>query len=144
MRQMLFQLANRLGVARPLRAVLLLFLFLFTTHLCPAYSVLTHEEIVDLLWKDQIVPLLKKRYPDATAEDLRKAHAFAYGGSLVQDMGYYPFGNKFFSDLLHYVRTGDFVEALLDEAHDLNEYAFALGALAHYSSDNIGHPVVNK
>jgi len=130
--------------ARPLRAALLLFLFLFTTHLCQAYSVLTHEEIVDLLWKDQIVPLLKKRYPNVTEEDLRKAHAFAYGGSLVQDMGYYPFGNKFFSDLLHYVRSGDFVVIMIQESSDLNEYAFALGALSHYSADNTGHPTINR
>jgi len=109
-----------------------------------AYSVLTHEQVVDLLWADQIRPLLTRRFPHATGEDLRKAHAFAYGGSLVQDMGYYPFGNKFFSDLTHYVRSGDFIESLLNEANDLNEYAFALGALAHYSSDNIGHPVINE
>jgi len=139
-----FQLAHRRRATRPLRAALLLFLFLFATHLCPAYSVLTHEEIVDLLWKDQIVPLLKKRYPDATAEDLRKAHAFAYGGSLVQDMGYYPFGNKFFSDLLHYVRSGDFVMIMIQESSDLNEYAFALGALSHYAADNTGHPTINR
>src|SRR5499433_1229247 len=109
-----------------------------------AYSVLTHEQVVDLAWESQIQPMLQEKFPNATPEDLRHAHAFAYGGSLVQDMGYYPFGKKYFSDLLHYVRTGDFVEALLDEAHDLNEYAFALGALAHYSSDNVGHPMVNK
>jgi hypothetical protein len=130
--------------ARPFRAALLLFLLLFTTHLCPAYSVLTHEEIVDLLWKDQIVPLLKKRYPNVTEEDLRKAHAFAYGGSLVQDMGYYPFGNKFFSDLLHYVRSGDFVVIMIQESSDVNEYAFALGALSHYAADNTGHPTINR
>src|SRR6202040_1887730 len=129
---------------RPLRAALLLFLFLFTTHLCPAYSVLTHEEIVDLLWKDQIVPLLKRRYPNASEEDLRRAHAFAYGGSLIQDMVYYPFGNKYFSDLTHYVRSGDFIINLIDEASDLNEFAFALGALAHYSADNQGHPTINQ
>jgi len=114
---------------------------------CPqgrAYSVLTHEQVVDLAWEEQIQPMLRDKFPDATAEDLRHAHAFAYGGSLVQDMGYYPFGKKYFSDLLHYVRTGDFVEVLLDEAQDINEYAFALGALAHYSSDNVGHPMVNK
>jgi hypothetical protein len=105
--------------------------------------VLTHEEVVDLLWKDEITPLLSKRFPDATADDLKKAHAFAYGGSLVQDMGYYPFGSKFFSDLTHYVRTGDFIMAMIDESSDLNEYAFALGALAHYSADNMGHPTVN-
>src|SRR5438309_2824923 len=109
-----------------------------------AYSVLTHEEVVDLLWKDDIQPLLVKRFPDATAEELKKAHAFAYGGSLIQDMGYYPFGNKYFSDLTHYVRSGDFIVNLVNEATDLNEYAFALGALAHYSSDNMGHPTVNQ
>jgi hypothetical protein len=110
---------------------------------CNGYSVLTHEEIVDLLWVGQIKPLLLHKYPAATDEDLRKAHAYAYGGCLIQDMGYYPFGNKFFSDLVHYVRSGDFVEALLNEAGDVNEYAFALGALAHYTSDIVGHPVVN-
>jgi hypothetical protein len=51
-----------------------------------------------------------------------------YGGAIIQDLGYYPFGNKFFSDLAHYVRSGDFVEALIAESQDLNEYAFALGA----------------
>lgn len=109
-----------------------------------AYSVLTHEEIVDLVWKDNIRPLLLKRFPMATDNDLKRAHAFAYGGSLIQDMGYYPFGNKYFSDLTHYVRSGDFIVNLLNESTDLNEYAFALGALAHYSSDNIGHPTVNR
>jgi len=111
---------------------------------CAGYSVLTHEEVVDLLWKDDIQPLLVSRFPEASPDDLRKAHAFAYGGSLVQDMGYYPFGNKYFSDLTHYVRSGDFVVNLLNEASDLNEYAFALGALAHYSADNMGHPAINQ
>lgn len=105
---------------------------------------LTHEEVIDLMWKDAIQPLLVARFPQATPDDLKKAHAFAYGGSLVQDMGYYPFGNKFFSDLTHYVRSGDFIVNMIDEARDLNEYAFALGALAHYSADNMGHPTVNE
>jgi hypothetical protein len=111
---------------------------------CGAYSVLTHEQVVDFLWKDDIQPLLKKRFPSATEDDLKKAHAFAYGGSLMQDMGYYPFGSKYFSDLTHYVRSGDFIVALVDESQDLNEFAFALGALAHYSADNQGHPTINK
>ncbi|MBV9342430.1 MAG: zinc dependent phospholipase C family protein [Acidobacteria bacterium] len=109
-----------------------------------AYSVLTHEQVVDLAWKDQIQPILLKRYPNTTAEQLKRAHAFAYGGSLVQDMGYYPFGKKFFSDLLHYVRSGDFVSTLLRESSDVDEYAFALGALAHYCADNMGHPTINR
>ena len=94
--------------------------------------------------EDDIQPLLLKRFPGASADDLKKAHAFAYGGSLVQDMGYYPFGSKFFSDLTHYVRSGDFIVNMINESNDLNEYAFALGALAHYSADNMGHPTVNQ
>src|SRR5882762_11686832 len=93
--------------------ILVIAIVLVGTQTAPAYSVLTHEQVVDLLWKDRIEPMLRKRFPQATDEDLRKAHAYAYGGSLLQDMGYYPFGSKFFSDLVHYVRSGDFVEALL-------------------------------
>src|SRR6266852_4711394 len=113
---------------------------------CPSsgYSVLTHEQVVDLMWKDQIQPLLLKRFPGASEDDLLKAHAYAYGGSLVQDMGYCPFGSMFFSDLVHCVRSGDFVEALLKDSSDLNEYAFALGALSHYAADNSGHPTINQ
>ena len=124
-------------------ALILVLLVGSTSQLSSAYSVLTHEQIVDLLWADQIKPLLLQKYPDATEEQLREAHAYAYGGSLIQDIGYYPFGNRHFSDLVHYVRSGDFVLALLDEASDLNEYAFALGALSHYASDLAGHPTVN-
>jgi hypothetical protein len=109
-----------------------------------AYSVLTHEQVIDLAWKDQIQPMLLERFPQATPDELRQAHGYAYGGSLIQDMGYYPSGSKYFSDLLHYVRSGEFVTALLEEASDINQYAFALGALAHYSSDNMGHPTVNQ
>jgi hypothetical protein len=59
-------------------------------------------------------------------------------------MGYYPFGSRQFSDLAHYVRSGDFVHEMLVESRDANEYAFAMGALAHYASDIAGHPAVNE
>jgi hypothetical protein len=130
-----------LKMARVMLASLLLVCGL--SQVCHGYSVLTHEEIVDLLWKDTIKPLLQEKFPAATEDDLHKAHAYAYGGCLIQDMGYYPFGNKMFSDLVHYVRSGDFVEALINESTDINEYAFALGALAHYAADIAGHPAVN-
>ncbi|MGD1213396.1 MAG: zinc dependent phospholipase C family protein [Terriglobales bacterium] len=106
-----------------------------------AYSVLTHEEIVDLLWSDEIRPLLLKRYPGLSDDQIKEAHAYAYGGAVIQDLGYYPFGSKDFSNLVHYVRSGDFVRELLLESQDANEYAFALGALAHYASDITGHSV---
>src|SRR5690348_14710291 len=108
------------------------------------YSVLTHEAIIDSAWQSRIQPLLKARFPRASAEDLRKARAYVYGGSLVQDLGYAPFSSKTYSDLAHYVRSGDFVAAMLKDAQTLDEYAFALGALAHYASDRVGHPVVNR
>jgi hypothetical protein len=109
-----------------------------------AYSVLTHEEIVDLLWADEIRPLLLKRYPGISEDQIKEAHAYAYGGAVIQDLGYYPFGSREFSDLVHYVRSGDFVRELLLESQDVNEYAFALGALSHYASDIAGHPAVNR
>jgi hypothetical protein len=110
-----------------------------------AYSVLTHEAIIDSSWEQNIRPLLIHRYPQATKDELLEAHAYAYAGCILQDMGYYPFGSKFFSDLVHYVRSGDFVMNLLREAEDLDEYAFALGALAHYAADINGHSIaVNR
>jgi zinc dependent phospholipase C len=108
------------------------------------YSVLTHEEIVDLLWTDEIRPLLLQRFTDLSEEQLKEAHAYAYGGAVIQDLGYYPFGSVEFSNLVHYVRSGDFVRELLLQSQDANEYAFALGALAHYASDIAGHPAVNQ
>lgn len=134
-----------LNLARGLGLLALVFMLLAPS--ARSYSVLSHEEIVDLVWELQIQPLLRHRFPKATDEDLRKAHAFAYGGSLVADMGYYPFGNQYFSDLLHYVRSGDFTVQLLKDANetsDINDYAFALGALSHYAADNSGHPTINK
>lgn len=104
-----------------------------------AYAVLAHEAIIDSAWDTDIRPLLLKRFPQATPEELKEAHGYAYGGAIIQDMGYYPHGSKFFSDLTHYVRSADFVVALLHDAKDLDGYAFALGALSHYAADNDGH-----
>jgi hypothetical protein len=126
---------NRLRVIK----VCILILLLGWPNPSEAYAVLTHEAIVDAAWETHLRPLLLERFPNANADDLRKAHAFVYGGAIIQDMGYYPHGNKFFSDLTHYIRSGDFVEALLRDSGDLNEYAFALGAMAHYAADNSGH-----
>jgi Zinc dependent phospholipase C len=109
-----------------------------------AYSVLTHEQIVDLLWTDELRPLLLQRFPELTEDQLKEAHGYAYGGAVIQDLGYYPFGNVEFSNLVHYVRSGDFVRELILQSQDANEYAFALGALAHYTSDIAGHPAVNQ
>jgi hypothetical protein len=127
-----------------IRSIAFVLLLFWLTRSASGYSVITHEAIIDAAWKN-ITPILLQRFPDATPDDLTMAHAYAYGGCVIQDMGYYPLGSKFFSDLAHYVRSGDFVEALLADAQNLDELAFALGALAHYAADNNGHPIaVNR
>jgi zinc dependent phospholipase C len=133
--------SSRLSWIRTLAVILAL---LISSGSAFGYSVLTHEEIVDLLWTDQLQPLLLARFPGLTEDQLTEAHAYAYGGAVIQDLGYYPFGSVEFSNLVHYVRSGDFVRELLLESQDANEYAFALGALAHYASDIAGHPAVNQ
>ncbi len=104
-----------------------------------AYSLLTHEQLIDLTWQGSIAPLLRSRYPSITSAELEEARAYAYGGCAIQDIGYYPFGDVVFSELTHYVRTGDFIANLFREAHNANELAFAIGALSHYIGDTVGH-----
>ena len=127
------------------RLLLGLLLLCVTVQPAHAYAVLAHEAAVDTVWDGTMRPLLLRRFPGTTADALIEAHSYAYGGSVIQDLGYYPFGNKFFSNLLHYTRSGDFVEAMIRDARDVNELAFALGALAHYITDTTGHPeAVNR
>lgn len=121
---------------------LLFLLLLLAAPAAPAaaYSVLTHQAIVDTTWADCIAPQLERHYPGGTPAEMKRAKSYAYGGAILQDMGYYPLGSTLFTNLTHYVRAGDFVRNLLRQARNRNEYAFALGALAHYAADNIGHP----
>ena len=129
-------------IRRSIAVVLLLLVFLPRIH---GYSVLSHEALIDASWEPGIRPLLLKRFPNATPDELHRAHGFAYGGAIIQDLGYYPHGSHFFSDLVHYVRSGDFIQALIRDSQDIDEYAFALGALAHYAADNNGHRIgVNR
>ena len=130
-------------------AGLLLTVSVFILLGCPltgqAYAVLTHQALVDSLWDETIKTVLLMRFPNASEEELKIAHGYTYGGCIIQDLGYYPFGSRFFSDLVHYVRSADFLPALLDKAQDLNEYAFALGAVSHYGADVEGHALaVNR
>lgn len=128
-----------------LASALIVATLLIVTRPAAAYSVLAHESNIDALWDAQIRPLLLAKYPGTSSDALTAARAYAYGGSVIQDLGYYPFGSTLFTNLLHYVKTGDFVEAMLRDAQDVNEYAFAIGALCHYASDNEGHRIaVNK
>jgi hypothetical protein len=120
--------------------LLLLLLLSVLARPAAAYSVLTHQAVIDSTWETCLVPLLHQHYPGATTGEMDEAKSYAYGGAIIQDMGYYPLGAEFFTDLTHYVRSGDFVRNLLDLARNRNEYAFALGALSHYVADNIGHP----
>ncbi len=139
-----FGFQNRSPRSACVLSVLAILLVAYLVPRCAGYAVLTHEAIIDAAWNDGIRPALLQRFPSATREELQQAHACAYGGAIIQDMGYYPFGSRFFSDLTHYVRSGDFVLALIAESQNLNEYAFALGALAHYAADTEGHPLATN
>jgi hypothetical protein len=135
------------AVASKVRSVIpfaLVALLLMAGGRSAAYSLLTHEQLIDLTWKDSIVPLLLSRYPNLTAAEINGARAYAYGGCVIQDIGYYPFGDASFSDLTHYVRSGDFVTNLLRNAHNANELAFAVGALSHYVGDSVGHALATN
>ncbi len=139
------KMTDRHGIwyPRPLQRglifILTLLIFLGRPDELQAYSVFSHEALVDAAWESSIIPLLRARFPDATPGDILNAHAYAYGGSIVQDLGYYPRGSHEYRDLVQYVRSGDFIQALIHDARDVYEYAFALGALAHYSADKDGH-----
>ena len=124
---------------RSISAVILPLVLLACPEASRAYSVLTHQALVDSLWDNTIKIVLLQRFPNATEDELKVAHGYTYGGCVIQDLGYYPFGSRFFSDLVHYVRSADFLQALLEESRDLNEYAFALGAVSHYGADVEGH-----
>jgi hypothetical protein len=128
---------------RPFKTVvvLALLLALLLPLRCAAYAVLSHEAIIDTVWDTNLKPLLSTRFPHATPEELRKAHGYAYGGAIIQDMGYYPHGTHFYSDLTHYIRSADFILAMIHDSKDLNDYAFALGAMAHYAADTDGHSI---
>lgn len=129
----------------PVLKTLLVFIVLLSgASSSKAYSILAHEAIIDASWHQYMLPLIKKKYPNLTGPEIKLAHSYAYGGAMVADMGYMPFGNGFFTDLLHYVRSGDFVEALIRDEQNVNEYAFALGALSHYMADKYGHSMATN
>lgn len=133
-------------VSRIFRNSLLIAVFVIS--FCPlsskAFSVFAHMAIIDASWKKSIVHLLKEKYPNATDEELRIAHSYAYGGSLMPDLGYFPFGNVYFTNLVHYVRSGDFMDNLVSQSQNINEYAFALGAISHYLTDEYGHSLATN
>src|SRR5258706_16136730 len=124
--------SHYLFVFKRLLAVLFFLCTVLTSH---AYSILTHEALIDVNWEKVLLPLLKQRYPASTEAELKEAHAYAYGGAVIPDMGYFPRGSKLFTNLIHYVRTGDFVLALLNDAQNPDEFAFALGVFSHYKAD---------
>ena len=131
--------------ARVCAVMLALSIFLGWPAQGEAYAVLAHEALIDSAWDTSIRPLLLKRFPHSTGEEIKEAHGYAYGGAIIQDLGYYPHGSHFFSDLTHYVQSGDFILALLHDSTDVDGYAFALGALSHYAADNDGHLIaVNR
>jgi hypothetical protein len=78
---------------------------------CQAFSVLAHQTVVDQAGDTTLLPLLRKRFPNATQQDLDDTRGYARGGSHFPDLGYFPLGSHLFTDLLHYVRTATSMSA---------------------------------
>ena len=93
-------------------AILLSLILLLVPRPAAAFSVLAHQAVIDRSWDDVIVPAVQARFPGASGDEIEQSRAFAYGGSHIADLGYFPFGSRLFSDLVHYVRSGEFVTAL--------------------------------
>ena len=136
---------NRIMKSRPcIKVILIIVIVFFSVNRSNAFSVLTHEALIDASWEKYLKPLLKDKYPASTEEQLKQARSYAYGGALIADMGYFPFGSTYYTNLAHYVRSGDFVSNLLSESQNINEYAFALGSLSHYMADKYGHSMATN
>jgi len=69
---------------------------------------------------------------------LSAAQAYAYGGSIIQDRVTFRTAARSSAIWTHYVRSARFCVALCGNAQNVYDYAFALGALSHYATDNRG------
>lgn len=67
-----------------------------------------------------------------------------YQGSWGPDLGYFPGGHPFLSDLAHYVRTGELTRTLVRSARTPTERAFAQGWLTHVLADQAIHPIIGS
>lgn len=101
-----------------------------TLHLVLADRVLDH-------WKDA-----PSRAP-FNPFDPDLANAF-HQGALGPDLGYFPGGHRFLSDLAHLVRSGDLTRMLVESARTPRERAFAWGWVTHVLGDQTIHPLVGR
>jgi hypothetical protein len=57
---------------------------------CQAFSVLAHQAIVDQAWEGTLVSAVRKRFPNATQQELEDARGYARGGSHLPTWGIFP------------------------------------------------------
>lgn len=65
-------------------------------------------------------------------------------GALAPDMGFLPGVDRFVSELAHYVRPLELTRALLSQARNAVEEAFAWGWASHVLGDVRIHPIVGR
>lgn len=78
---------------------------------------------------------------DVGRRDIRRAFLH---GSLAPDMGFLPGVDRLVSELAHYVRPVELTRALLSQARNPVDEAFAWGWAAHVLGDVWIHPVVGR
>src|SRR5260370_36576152 len=89
--KMLPSFVQRNGVAKAAKLLVTFCCIFLLSNASLGYSVLTHEFIIDFLWKDQIRSVLLTKFPDTTPDELKEAHAYAYGGSGVHGLVFFSF-----------------------------------------------------
>jgi len=75
-----------------------------------------------------------------TNSEVRRAFL---AGCLGPDMGMFPGGESLFSDLAHYVRSGELARAMIRCATSDTSRAFAWGWATHVLADALIHPFIN-
>ena len=74
----------------------------------------------------------------------RSERASFFAGAIAPDMGYFPGGDRFTSDLAHYVRAGELARSLKRCANEGYAASFARGWATHVLADILIHPLINR
>ena len=67
-----------------------------------------------------------------------------YCGALAPDMGMLPGSDRLFTDLAHYLKTGELARCLVSKANSAIETAYAWGWVTHVLADAGLHPAINR
>jgi hypothetical protein len=98
-----------------------------------------------LVMADRVLERWQERPWDAPFDPFSPTCINAFQqGAFGPDLGYFPGGYRFLSDLAHLVRSGELTRALVSSARTPLERAFAWGWVTHVLADQSVHPLVSR